>query len=163
MRIRTTLVATLVLMFAGSGATATTTAAGQADTKCTVEVIIGVSPGLSQEASSGPYHTDGETGRMRCADGRSGTYGTDGRYGTEQPATCSSGGEGWGVNSYTLDGANVRDTYTIVFPGMSQGTLQGSFDGERFSGTWTFSPTEGDCVTKPMSRGTLKIDGTLKG
>ena len=163
MRVRTTLVATLAVMFVGSAATAATTAAAPADTKCTVEVLVGVSPGLSQEPSSGRYHTGGETGTMHCADGRSGTYGTDGRYGTEKAATCSSGGEGWGVQSYTLDGANVRDTYTIVFPGMSQGTVQGTFDGERFSGTWTFSPTEGDCVTKPMSKGTLKVEGILKG
>ncbi len=163
MRVRSTLIATLVVVFIGSAATAPATAAEQASTKCTVEVVLVASPGLSQEPGSGAYHTGGETGKMSCADGRSGTYGTDGRYGTNKAATCSSGGEGWGVNSFTLDGTNVRDTYTIVFPGMSQGTLQGTFDGERISGSWTFTPTEGDCVTKPMSKGTLKIEGTLKG
>ena len=163
MRIRTTLVATLVVVFTGLAAPAPATAAEPAGTTCTVEVALVASPGLSQEASSGPYHTGGETGTMKCADGRSGTYGTDGRYGTGNAATCSSGGQGWGVSSITLDGTNLKDTYTVVFPGMSQGTLQGTVDGERYSGTWTLTPTEGDCVTKPLSKGTLKIEGTLKG
>ena len=163
MRVRTALVAAVVVVFIGSAASAATTAAEPAGTKCTVEVNLTASPGLSQEAGSGTYHTGGETGKMQCADGRSGTYGNDGRYGTGKPSTCSSGGDGWGVASFTLNGANVRDTYTIVFPGMNKGTLQGTFDGERYSGTWTFTPTEGDCVTKPMTKGTLKVDGTLKG
>jgi len=163
MRVKITLIAALVSVFIGSAAVAPSSAAEPASTKCTVEVTLVATPGLSQQAGSGTYHTGGETGKMSCADGRNGTYGNDGRYGTKNAATCSSGGEGWGVASYTLGGATVKDTYTIVFPGMSQGTLQGTFDGEHYSGSWKFTPTGGDCVTKPMTKGTLRIDGTLKG
>jgi hypothetical protein len=162
MRTVRTLSALFVVAFMVSAGAASPTAAQQQGTRCVAEFSMVLSPGLSEKASAGAFHSGGETGTITCADGRKGTYGTDGRYGTKNPSTCSSGGEGWGVSSFTIKNANVKNTYTITFAGVSQGTVQGTIQGETFSGSFTFTPTEGDCFTKPMSKGTVRAEGILQ-
>jgi hypothetical protein len=41
--------------------------------------------------------------------------------------------------------------------------FSGSFDSEHYSGTFTFTPTEGDCVTAPVTKADVKTDGVIKG
>lgn len=161
MRTVRTLITVLIVGSLASAGGATVAAGQQSGTRCTAEFTITATPGISETPSSGPYHSKGEDGKMNCADGRTGTYGTDGRYGTKDPVTCSSGGEGWGVGSYTIAGVNTKDTYTVTFAGLSSGKLQGKFSGERFSGNFVYTPIEGDCVTKPMTKGTVRADGIL--
>jgi len=162
MRAIRTLIAIVFVGSIAATAAASPTAAQQQGTRCTIEFKLTASPGLSQQPSSGPFHTGGETGTIKCVDGRSGTFGSDGRYGTKDPATCTSGGEGWAVASFTIGNVNVKDTETVTFVGMSQGSLSGKFEGEKLSGNFTFTPTEGDCVNKPLAKGTIRADAVLK-
>ena len=127
---------------------------------CTADYEVSLSPGFGSEPVSGAFHSDGESGTIDCQ-GRTGTFGGDGRYGTEEPVTCTSGGDGWGVNSFTLDGETIKNTFTMDFGGISSGLVTGRFQGERMSGTFTFTPTEGDCLKNPATKGRVRIDGTL--
>lgn len=136
-------------------------AAAQQGTRCTAEFEVTLSPGIGSEPVSGVFHTGGETGTFDCG-GRTGTAGVDGRYGTKDPDTCTSGGEGWVVQSFTIQGENIKNTATFEFGGLSGGFVSGTFDGERYSGTFTFTPTEGNCVTEPATKGAVRLDGTLR-
>jgi hypothetical protein len=108
-------------------------------------------------------HTGGESGKLDCGSGGTGTIGIDGRYGTGDPVTCASGGEGWGVFSYTYGGKTIKDTLTFDFGGISGGVVSGRIFGEHYSGTFTSTPTEGDCVTAPVTKADVKTDGIIKG
>ncbi len=141
----------------------TATAEAQQGTHCTAEFVIGLDPGFGSEPTSGVFHSGGETGTITCDGGGKGTAGVDGRYGTKDPDSCSTGGEGWGVQSFTIGSDNIKNTITIEFGGLSGGLVNGKFEGERFSGTFTFTPTKGDCVTGPVTEGTVKLDGTMTG
>lgn len=151
-------VATIVLAaFAG----AAVPAGAQGEVQCRWEIDIALAPGLSVEPSSGVFHSGGETGPITCGD-RTGKIGNDGRYGTAGPVTCTSGGEGWGVLSYTFPDGNTKDTFTVKFGALSQGQMSATFEGEHLSGRVTFTPTEGDCVTAPVTRGRLDGEGVYR-
>jgi hypothetical protein len=142
----------------------TGTAEAQQGTHCTGEFDITISPGIGAEPSSGVFHSpDGENGTINCDGGGTGTAGVDGRYGTKDGDSCSStgAGEGWGVQSVTLDGEKIKNSFTFEFGGLSGGLVNGTFDGERFSGTFSYTPTEGDCITAPTTAGTVKFEGTM--
>lgn len=67
------------------------------------------------------------------------------------------------VHSFTFQGGeNVKNTATFTFGGLSGGFLNGTIEGERLSGTFRFTPTEGDCFTTPVTKGSARIEGTLK-
>lgn len=132
-----------------------------AGTSCTADYLVALAPGLGSEPASGTFHSGGETGTIDCQ-GRRGTLGGDGRYGTSGPVSCTSGGEGWGVLSFTLADGTVKDTFTMDFGGLSGGFVSGRFEGERLSGTFTFTPTEGDCLHNPVTRGRVHIEGNLR-
>ncbi len=140
---------------------ATLPAGAAPGTHCTAEVVLTLAPGLSEQPGPGTFHSDGENGTISCDDGTTGTFGGDGRYGEQKPVTCSSGGDAWGVQSITVNEKTIKNTVTIDFGGISSGFLSGTFDGERYSGTFTYTPTEGDCFTQPNTKGTVRLDGTL--
>jgi hypothetical protein len=158
MRARHCVLVAFVLVLASVGVVPA--AAQQAGTRCTADYVVNLSPGLGSEPTSGVFHSDGESGTIDCQ-GRRGTFGGDGRYGTKGPVTCTSGGEGWGVLSFTMDGKTIKNTFTMEFGGISGGLASGTFEGERLSGTFTFTPVEGDCVTKPAVSGRVQIEGLL--
>jgi hypothetical protein len=157
MRTRGALLA-LAMILAGF----TATAEAQQGTHCTAEFVVVLDPGIGSEPSSGTFKSP-EPGTITCDGGGTGTFRADGRYGTKDGDTCSSGGEGWGVHSLTIDGKDIQNTFTFDFGGLSGGFVNGTFDGDAFSGTFTFTPTKGDCVTAAATEGDVKIDGTLKG
>ena len=128
---------------------------------CSGDFVASLSPGLGSDPVSGAWHSGGETGTIDCQ-GRKGTLGGDGRYGTKDPDSCTSGGEGWGVSSFILQGETIKNTMTYDFGGISNGLVSGRFEGERLSGTFTFTPTEGDCIKNPATKGKIHIEGTLK-
>ncbi|MGH9039348.1 MAG: hypothetical protein ACRDZ3_03870 [Acidimicrobiia bacterium] len=149
----------LVLAMILAGVTAPVQA--QEGTHCTAELDIDLSPGIGSEPSSGTFHSDGESGTFSCDGGGEGTIGVDGRYGTKDGDSCSAGGEGWGVQSLTTDGESAKNTITFEFGGLKGGLVNGTFEGEHFSGTFVFTPTEGDCVTSPATKGNVTLDGTM--
>lgn len=38
--------------------------------------------------------------------------------------------------------------------------MSGTFEGDYFSGTFSFRPLEGDCVTSPVTKSDLTFKGT---
>ena len=143
--------------------------ASAAETECTGSAEMTVSPGMSQEPTSGTQA--GRKGTEQCTGPLNGADPTgdptvewDGRYGTANPDTCAGGGEGWGVAYHavpTRDGARVvRNVFTITFGGLENGLMSGVFKGDYFSGTFTFRPLEGDCVTAPVTKVAVEFKGT---
>jgi hypothetical protein len=130
-------------------------------TRCTAELVITLSPGVGSQPSSGVFHSEGDPVPFVCG-GRRGTMSEDGRYGTSKPVTCTTGGDGWGIHYITLDGKTIRNTFTTSFGQMSDGVVSGRFEGERYSGTFTVTPIEGDCTSRPMTRIKAQIDGLLR-
>ena len=65
--------------------------------------------------------------------------------------------------SYTFDGKTVKDTFTFEFGGIAGGIVTGTYEGERYSGTFTATPIEGDCVSAPATKARVQLDGVLKG
>lgn len=134
------------------------------ETQCKFAFDASISPGLSSQGSSGTFTTKGETGTINC-DGRpAGTVSADGKYGTKDPDSCSSGGEGTGVNHITLGSEKVVNNFTFTYGELSTkgGVVSGKFKGDRASGTFEFTPTEGDCFTKPVTKVHVTGEGVLR-
>lgn len=148
-------------------------ARGAESTPCTAEFDLTLSPGLSNTPSSGTFTSGGETGTVECrgtVNGRQatgpGTWGAEGRYGTVDPDSCTSGGEGEVIQSFTVPTADgnehVVNEGTLTYGALEGGGLiSGTFEGPRFSGTFDVTPTEGDCVTAPITRIHVSLRGTL--
>lgn len=147
----------------------------QQGTTCTFAADFTISPGLSGEATSGTVSTGGEKGTMEC-DGPvrgkqptgPGTFGAEGHYGTDGADTCASGGEGDAHQAFTLPTAerpnHVENDVTFTYGALSGGAVVGGeFKSEEFSGTFEIQPTEGDCVTAPVTRVHLTAKGRLAG
>lgn len=150
-------------------------AGGQDVTHCTFSFEVTLSPGLSSSGTSGTHSSSGEVGILDC-DGPvngheptgAGTIGDEGRYGTADPDTCASGGEGDGVDTITVPTADgpqrILSDFTFTYGDLSTkgGVVHGEFTGTRFSGTFEFTPTAGDCVTSPVTRAAVIGEGLLR-
>lgn len=148
-------------------------AAGAGGAHCTFEARFRLTPGLSVVPSRGQFTSGGETGTITC-EGRlrtgavsgAGTFGAQGRYGTGSFGdTCLTGGEGDGVQSFTIPtaGGPVHVTNPITFRyGVATGhVLGGTFQGDSFAGTFEIASFEGDCVANPMTVLVLRGEGVL--
>ena len=169
MRIRATLLGVLALaLLTPAGVSA------QQATRCMATVDLELSPGLSNEPSSGTFTSNGETGEVECegpVNGKEptgkGTWGVDGHYGTEDPDACTTGGEGDAMQSSTVptkDGEEkVTNNATFTFGALQGGgTFGGEFTGDNAEGTFEVTPKEGDCVSAPITKITVTLDYTLK-
>lgn len=169
MRIRAVLLAVLALaLLVPAGVSA------QQATNCKATVDLVLEPGLSNEPSSGTFTSDGETGEVECdgpVNGQEptgpGTWGVEGHYGTDDPDACTSGGEGDAIQSSTVptkDGEEkVTNNATFTYGALQGGgTFGGEFTGDKADGTFEVTPTEGDCVSAPITKIRLTLDYTLK-
>jgi hypothetical protein len=145
-------------------------AAGAAsEAQCAFALDVTLSPGLSYQASSGTLTTGGPTGTEDCTGPVNGhevtgpaVFSNDGRYGTRHPDSCAAGllgdGEGTAVEYRTFPTAagdqHVTDRFTFHYgqPSTKGGVVSGTFEGDHCSGTFELTPTEGDCVTKPITK-----------
>ena len=141
--------------------------AGAAGTECSFSANVDLTPGVSAQPGNGTFTTNGPTGTIDCG-GSSGTLGFDGKYGTKDPDSCggafSNGNEGDG--SFVLstpDTGEVQGTFTFVYGTLSRsgGVVEGTFTGEKISGTFQLTPTAGDCFSSPVSKGRITGQGTL--
>jgi hypothetical protein len=129
-----------------------TPVAGQAQTTCTGEHDFTLTPGLSNEPGSGSFTTGGETGTIDCQ-GEKGSWGFAGEYGTKDPDSCTSGGEGTVTHSVTwAGGENITEDGEFTYGALQSGVFGGSFETPRMSGDFEVTPTEGDCVTAPITK-----------
>ena len=150
-------------------------------TPCSFSAEFDLDPGLSVQPNSGSFTTGGETGTMSCSgpvEGRQpsqpGTFGAEGRYGTTDPDSCLTGGEGTGVQSFTIPTeqgpVHVVNPITFTYhpvsstaPGPIPGPIaSGEFRGPRYSGTFDVTALKGDCVTGPVTRVRLTAQGRLE-
>lgn len=167
---RAILVVALALLASGGGLQPAT---GVEGTHCTFSFDVFLDPGLSMEPSSGKHYSDG-LGPLDCegpVNGHqptgTGTLGEDGPYGTRDPVTCTSGGEGAGTDRLTVPTANgpqqVISEFTFTFgdPSTKGGVVHGEFTGTRFTGTFEFTPLEGDCVTSPVTKVAVTGEGII--
>ncbi|HKY76442.1 MAG TPA: hypothetical protein VJS45_09890 [Acidimicrobiia bacterium] len=147
--------------------------AAPAPTRCAFSVVVSLSPGLSLVPSTGEFTSGGETGTVSC-DGvvrgvrpvGPGTLGVVGRYGTNDPDTCLDG-EGEGRFSFTFPTADGEGRRSNVFA-FSFGLLRaltggpsGEFSGQGFSGTIEVQPEEGNCLVTPVTRVSIRGQGTI--
>jgi hypothetical protein len=132
-------------------------------TACTYEADLTLAPGLSTSPSSGTFTSNGETGTMSCngpVNGKPpsgpGKIGFSGHYGTKSGETCQSGGGGDYTTSYTIPTSSgpqhVTDSGTFTYGGIQGGVFSGQFQGARMTGTFQVRPTQGDCLTAPMTK-----------
>jgi hypothetical protein len=148
---RQLIVATLIV--AAWAVPGVSTPAGAQSLSCTAEGDFVVDPGLSTSPSSGTYGSD-QPGTLNCKGGEKGTILPSGKYGTKDPDTCGSGGEGAGKVVFTFaDGKTVTDdTVEFTYGPFQGGALGGSWKGSRSSGTFEVTSTDGDCVTRPITK-----------
>ena len=179
MRTRALCLTAMTLTLFGSLA-GTAPASAYRETHCTFAYYISLSPGLSTQPSSGSLTvTDGRgsTG-IDChgpVNGQhptgNGTMSIDGNYGTEQADSCASGilggGEAKGVNIITVPTSSGTQkvinnvTFTYGQPS-SRGVVSGTFEGDHYSGTFGLWPTEGNCITRPITKAYITGEGVLR-
>lgn len=148
-------------------------ASGRDGIPCRFEARFRLTPGLSVTPSRGEFTSGGETGTISCegavgsgAVTGPGTFGAQGHYGTGTTGdTCLTGGEGNGVQSFTLPtaGGPVHVTNPITFRyGIATGqVLGGTFEGPSYTGTFEIASFDGDCVARPMGVVILRGEGAL--
>lgn len=141
----------------------------ETETRCTFEFEAAVSPGFAMDPSSGTHQGSGPINCDGPVNGKQptgvGTLTDDGRYGTTDGDSCTSEGEGDGVDTIEIPVAGGTETVVSEFTytsGGSQvptrgGLVAGRFEGTRFTGTFEFTPIEGDCVSGPITR--VKVFG----
>jgi hypothetical protein len=152
--------------------------AQQETTRCTFVYVINLSPGLSAQPSTGTVTTNGRTGKMECkglvngqeARGK-GAIGIDGHYGIKDADSCASGitggGEGAGSTAMMIPtragDQTMDDWYTLTYGGpSSRGVMSGTFEGGRYSGTFSIYPLKGDCVSSPLTQALVTGEAILK-
>lgn len=148
-------------------------AGGKNTIPCGFEARFQLTPGLSLTPGRGDFTSGGETGRISCQGAVSsgavtgpGTFGAQGRYGTGPLGdTCATGGEGDGVQSFTIPTAGgplvVTNPFTFRYGAATGQLLGGTFEGSSFAGRFTIESFEGDCVANPMTVVVLRGEGRL--
>lgn len=152
----------LALVAVPGGSEANAAAAG---TRCTYEHEADVSPGLALQETAGTVRDDpGRPGHVEC-DGPiygftptgPGTFLVSARY----HGDCLRGGGGDTDVTFTFPSADgersVSDTATWTFGGPSQdprnGPVRVHWEAKSFVLEGAATPTKGDCITAPVTRG----------
>jgi hypothetical protein len=159
--VMTVAAATLTFLASTVGGAAAGASGG---THCNIVKDDTLAPGLSIRGSSGTFATSA-LGTLEChgpINGKEptgpGTVSEKGRYGTKDPDTCQDGGEGDGVFSMAIPTSagdqKFSAAFTFTYGDLSTkgGIVSGKFQGDGISGTFEITPTEGDCVVKPITR-----------
>lgn len=124
-------------------------------------------PGVGLAGSSGKV--DARDGVLRCngaVQGRSltgpGRFTAVGRYGVSGPADCLRGGDGDAIHTYEFPTESgplvVENVITFTFAPLTEdGPLTGRYRGNRADGALMLLPTEGNCVTGPVTAGAVRF------
>lgn len=127
-----------------------------ASTDCVIQVSVTLSPGISATPSTGTITSDGETGTLKCGK-TTGTYGVRARYGTDHPVSCSTFGGGEGTQTYTIDTKTSSEAMTFKVTKFEDGAASGTVKGDKVSGPFEATPTEGNCVSAPVTKAHVTI------
>ena len=160
----------LVLVAAGFGGGQQSVAAEGAE--CAATLVIVLDPGFSIEGSTGTHRS--ETPAALTCEGAvggspitgAGALTDEGPYGTEDPDGCLTGSEGTGIDHITVPteaGPQVVESeYSYFAAKPANGSpLRGQFTGSRFTGTFELTPLEGDCVSAPITKVELQLQGVI--
>jgi hypothetical protein len=128
-------------------------------------------PGVGREPSSGTFQNE-TIGTVECdgpVHGRQPTgpgqwVANIGHYGTERASTCAGGGGDY-IYDFTLptrDGV-VRFGLSgeFVYGPAKGGVYGGELMGRDGHGTFTFTPTKGDCASTPVTAGNVTANFEL--
>jgi hypothetical protein len=64
----------------------------------------------------------------------------------------------------TAEGPQTIDShYTYTANDLSTGPFRGEFTGDHFTGSFEFTVLDGDCVTRPVTKLQLQLQGVLRG
>jgi hypothetical protein len=172
-RTTTTVLTTALIGACVNAPAAVAAAAVTTGTACIAEWDITISPGVGARPSFGRYGTAGEDGVITCQgplNGHAvtgpGTWGAAGTYGTAAEQDDCLGVHG-----------PIRFTFAIpTDAGPRHGSTEGRFDyGLRHgpnplgaqldtplaTGSYQFTPLQGDCLTQPLTRGHLRFQFLL--
>lgn len=145
-----------------------------APTTCTARYDVVLTPGLGNRPTRGTIHTvrpgsiscDGPVlGRRPTGPGRIVVIARlDGKPGSKG-ASCLAGGAGPVTLQVSLptDNGELRlfDAADYTFGGLANGLVQGSITGDHLDGSYTATPTKGDCVTKPATRARIELTAAV--
>jgi len=163
-----TALAAFALLALGGGFQPATAAEGA---RCSGTLIILLDPGFSMEPSAGTHRSEAPSA-LQCTgavNGQAitgpGTLFDEGPYGTVDPDSCTAGSEGTGIDHITVPTAEgpqtIESHYSYEANKAATGPLRGEFTGSRYSGTFEIRVLEGDCVTQPVTKLELRIEGVL--
>lgn len=168
------IVRTLVAVALLAGTLSTPGAAADAPTRCTAELArVSIDPGVGAEPSSGTFQNE-EEGVIECdgpVNGKPttgpGVWTADvGYYGTEDPDSCTTGGEGDFIMAFTFPTADGPERFgthaTFTYGALQSGVIGGEFRGNNADGTFTVSPRQGDCATAPITLISVDFQLVLK-
>lgn len=112
--------------------------------------VLEISPGLSVEASSGTINHVGPLGEETCFGGDPLGYKATGPIGIEHYITYSGTCAQPVLEGYALHHVPTADGVKTFRNNFTAGL--GTFEGEKFSGTYAVSELVGDCVSAPLTQ-----------
>jgi hypothetical protein len=133
---------------------------------CTASMPVTLDPGLDLTSRPSTFSTQGATGTIDCHGSVNGKQitgpGTFVNGGVNNGGTCA---QGMGTGQFQVQiptGKDGKDMETVSGPYTFQylGVL-GTFSGPKFSGTFQFLPTAGNCLATPMTKVLLLAQGII--
>ena len=109
-----------------------------------------ISPGLSNEPSSGTVNHIGPLGEENCYGGEPLGYKPTGPIGIEHYISYSGTCSNPVLKGYALHHIPTADGVKTIRNDFTAGL--GTFQGRKFSGAYVVSDTEGDCVSTPLTK-----------
>ena len=149
-------------------ATADASAAPATSATCTGLMTVSLSPGFTPAAGVGTATSGGQTGEMLCLgtlDGHqitgTGTFGVKEKY-TSGAACLTDTSKGQVFATFPTTGGPISITGTLQARRVGLVESIGiQFPGSQFTGVAIDVPTEGNCLTDPLTRVLVSVTGTL--
>ena len=126
--------------------------AGAAETGpvCVGYDVLEISPGLSNEPTSGTVNHIGPLGQETCYGGDPLGYKATGPIGIEHYISYSGTCSNPVLKGYALHHIPTADGVKTIRNDFTAGL--GTFEGRKFSGTYVVRDAQGDCVSAPLTR-----------
>lgn len=130
---------------------------------CNAQVVVAIKPGVSTNAGSFDYASNGPSGTVTCQGEVNGSRITGpGTVEDKGKGTGScAGGKVEGVNIVTVPTEKGTQTFTIPIHADFNGPLGIRNPSPQYPGGFLFAPTEGDCITAPITEVIVQIPGIL--
>ena len=112
--------------------------------------VLEVSPGLSNENSTGTINHVGQLGQENCHGGDPLGYKATGPIGIEHYISYSGTCSNPVLKGYALHHIPTADGVKTIRNDFTAGL--GTFQGRKFSGTYVVRDTEGDCLSAPLTK-----------